>query len=214
MAPPTGAAIRRGLATSTTLTMPRGPGSAPAEEITLAWWRQYQLPRLRRWIAARPVSSAVLTSRFADRLTDLSAAWKETCLPRSEDDVSTVSWDDVMSLPTIAAEIKPMQSGFSAVFTSKFCHFLLPKIYPVIDNAALGGSHTYKGILPARAKGMGIHQPSRSASSASRTFPAHPGRRPATQRRLPHDQQNRRSTPHRSTPSDSNMRSAITRAAP
>lgn len=119
----------------------------PAGEITLAWWRQYQLPRLRRWIATRPVSSTVLTSRFADRLTELSAAWKETCLPRSEDDISTVSWDDVMSLPAIAAEIKPMQSGSSAVFTSKFCHFLLPKIYPVVDNAALGGSYTYKAYF-------------------------------------------------------------------
>lgn len=28
----------------------------------------------------------------------------------------------------------------SAVSTSKFCHFLLPRVFPVIDNAALGAS--------------------------------------------------------------------------
>jgi hypothetical protein len=50
----------------------------------------------------------------------------------------------VQALPEIAAEIKPMRSGTSAVFTSKFCDFLLPKIFPVIDNAALGGSRAYK----------------------------------------------------------------------
>jgi hypothetical protein len=36
------------------------------------------------------------------------------------------------------AKIKPMKAGTSAVFTSKFCHFLLPGIFPVVDNQALG----------------------------------------------------------------------------
>jgi hypothetical protein len=30
------------------------------------------------------------------------------------------------------------------VFPSKFCHFLLPRIFPVVDNRAASGSPTYE----------------------------------------------------------------------
>lgn len=49
-----------------------------------------------------------------------------------------MAWKDVAAFPAEVAKIKPMKTGVSAVFTSKFCHFLLPSIFPVVDNEALG----------------------------------------------------------------------------
>jgi hypothetical protein len=116
----------------------------PSGHFTLGWWRRYQLPRLTQWIATRPCSGEILTARFEDRIADLSAAWEEACLPHLSDDISTVTWDIVKVFPDVVAGIKPMKTAPSAVFTSKFCHFLLPKIFPVVDNAALGGWRTYE----------------------------------------------------------------------
>ena len=42
-----------------------------------------------------------------------------------------------MHFPRRVAPIKPTQTP-SPVFTSKFCHFLLPRVYPVVDNEGLG----------------------------------------------------------------------------
>jgi hypothetical protein len=44
----------------------------------------------------------------------------------------------VEAFPNEVAGIKPTKAP-SPVFTSKFCHFLLPRIFPVVDNAAVGG---------------------------------------------------------------------------
>jgi hypothetical protein len=118
----------------------------PHGNFTIEWWDQYQLPRLRRWIATRPVSGAVLTERFKSSMEALAIAWREACLPCLDQDITAVSWDKIRSFPDEVAKIKPMKSDApSAVFTSKFCHFLLPRVFPVIDNAALGASgNTYE----------------------------------------------------------------------
>lgn len=110
----------------------------PNGAFTLAWWHQYQLPRLRRWIATRPISGGILTARFAERIADLSSAWRQVCQPHINDDISNVSWEDVEAFPIKMAELKPMKVGTSVVFTSKFCHFLLPRVFPVVDNEGLG----------------------------------------------------------------------------
>lgn len=120
----------------------------PNGNFTLDWWNQHQLPRLKLWIATRPISGEVLTARFTERIADLSATWREACLPHLKDDISAVSWEDIEAFPNKVAEIKPMKVGSSAVFTSKFCHFLLPKIFPVVDNEGLGsGWRTYKAYF-------------------------------------------------------------------
>ena len=110
----------------------------PHGNFTLDWWQQYQLPRLTRWIATRPYGGADLTPRFIERITALSAAWQKACVPCLERDISAVTWADVEAFPNEVAEIKPTKAP-SAVFTSKFCHFLLPRVFPVVDRAALGG---------------------------------------------------------------------------
>jgi hypothetical protein len=112
----------------------------PHGNFTIEWWDRYQLPRLRRWIATRPVSGAVLTERFKSSIEALGNTWREACLPFLDQDITAVSWDRIRAFPDEVAKIKPMKRGVpSAVFTSKFCHFLLPRVFPVIDNAALGG---------------------------------------------------------------------------
>lgn len=58
-------------------------------------------------------------------------------------------WDEVKAFPDEVAKIKPMKTGRpSAVFTSKFCHFLLPKVFPVVDNAGLARARrTYESYF-------------------------------------------------------------------
>jgi len=112
----------------------------PRGDFTPEWWRQYQLRRLRDWIAARPVSDAVLTARFMDSMDALGTTWRIACLPYLDHDITAVSWDRVGAFPDTVARIKPMKRGPSAVFTSKFCHFLLPRVFPVVDNLGLGAA--------------------------------------------------------------------------
>jgi hypothetical protein len=68
----------------------------------------------------------------------LSAAWRAACAPFLERDISTVTWSEVEAFPDEMAKINPTRVP-SPVFTSKFCHFLLPRVFPVVDNAAIGG---------------------------------------------------------------------------
>ena len=110
----------------------------PDGNFTLDWWQQYQLPRLRRWIAIRPYSGAILTPRFIECATALNAAWQAACVPNLERDISSVTWEEVMAFPSTVGKIKPTKAP-SPVFISKFCHFLLPRIFPVVDNEAVGG---------------------------------------------------------------------------
>lgn len=121
----------------------------PHGNFTVEWWDQYQLPRLRRWIATRPVSGAVLTERFKSSRDALGSTWQEACLSYLDQDITAVSWDKIRAFPDEVAKIKPMKScARSAVFTSKFCHFLLPAVFPVMDNAALGvGGKTYEAYF-------------------------------------------------------------------
>jgi hypothetical protein len=108
----------------------------PNGNFTLSWWQGF-LPRLQAWIATRPFSGEVLTARFTEHATALGAAWQEACVPCLEGDISTITWDEIKAFPNEVAKIKPTKVP-SPVFTSKFCHFLLPKVFPVVDNEGLG----------------------------------------------------------------------------
>jgi len=110
----------------------------PNGNFTLDWWQQYQLPRLREWLANRPYGGAILTPRFVEYATALNAAWQMACAPYLDRDITSVTWEEVMALPDEVGKIKPTNAP-SPTFTSKFCHFLLPKIFPVVDTEAVGG---------------------------------------------------------------------------
>jgi hypothetical protein len=135
----------------------------PHGNFTLSWWHDIQLPRLQEWIAARGATHADLTARFTEHAATVSAAWEEACVPHRDDDVSTVTWDEVKAFPTEVALIKPTKTS-SPVFASKFCHFLLPSIFPVVDNEGLGNRwRTYEDYFKC------IQDEWRSASPATQT---------------------------------------------
>jgi len=109
----------------------------PHGDFTLDWWKPF-LGRLNRWKATRgPDSGDVLTSRFAACAADLGRVWTDTCEPLLDVDITSVTWDQVSDFATLVATIKPTRSN-SPVFGSKFCHFLLPRVFPVVDNEGLG----------------------------------------------------------------------------
>jgi hypothetical protein len=109
----------------------------PNGDFTTTWWQDVQLPRLQAWIATRGSTHTDLTARFKECAKFLSAEWRECCLPHREHDISMVTWDEVQGFPGGVAKIKPTKT-LSPVFPSKFCHFLLPKVFPIVDNKGLG----------------------------------------------------------------------------
>lgn len=102
-----------------------------------AWWTPF-LRRLHDWIAIRPATYAEVTARFVQRRESLVQAWATHCAPYREVDISAVTWEQVGGFADLVGEIKPMKRLASPVFTSKFCHFLLPKVFPVVDNEGSG----------------------------------------------------------------------------
>jgi hypothetical protein len=109
----------------------------PHGNFTLDWWKPF-LGRLNRWRATRGRDSGdVLTGRFVQCAGELGRVWIETCEHLLDADITTVEWEQVSAFPTLVATIKPTRSN-SPVFASKFCHFLLPRVFPVVDNEGLG----------------------------------------------------------------------------
>lgn len=111
--------------------------AAPTDGFTDAWWEPF-LARLRAWRATRPLSDAVLTVNFESQAADLDAAWASCAFARDGHDITAVHWPQVAALPEVAAAVKPTKSR-SPVFPSKFCHFLMPQVFPVYDRTAVGG---------------------------------------------------------------------------
>jgi hypothetical protein len=56
------------------------------------------------------------------------------------DEIDNTEWEDVRTFTEVVAQLKPTTSP---VLTSKFCHFQLPKVFPIVDNWAMGGSRSY-----------------------------------------------------------------------
>jgi hypothetical protein len=108
------------------------------------WWHGF-LPHLASWRATRPRTLAFLTERARDRFSELQATWRTDCEPLVGIDAPEVPWGRVASFASVVAEIKDVTSP---VFTSKFCHFLLPQVFPVVDNAAMGNRfRTYQAYF-------------------------------------------------------------------
>ena len=135
----------------------------PHGNFTLSWWDDIQLPRLQEWIATRGATHADLTARFTEHAATLGASWEEACVPHVDEDIPTVTWVEVKAFPTEVALIKPTKTS-SPVFASKFCHFLLPRIFPVVDNEGLGNRwRTYEDYFKC------IQDEWRSTAPAART---------------------------------------------
>jgi hypothetical protein len=102
-----------------------------------AWWIPFRR-RLHDWRAIRPATYAEVTARFEERRDALIQAWVVQCDPSRDLDITTVKWAQFEDFVNLVGEIKPMKGLASPVFTSKFCHFLLPKVFPVVDNEGSG----------------------------------------------------------------------------
>jgi hypothetical protein len=119
-----------------------------------AWWERF-LPVLKRWKATRNgPADYILTLRAQTRLGALRKTWSVAVAPYLNIDIAGVGWHQIAAFPSLAAEIKDVTSP---VFTSKFCHFLAPRIFPVTDNKLLGLPYpTYEGHFTAsRAEWLG-----------------------------------------------------------
>jgi hypothetical protein len=109
-----------------------------------AWWDGFMEPALIRWQALRGLrgfTRARLRANFEAHAEDLRQLWGhmiEVIGPKAE--IDTTEWEDVRTFTEVAAQLKPTTS---AVLTSKFCHFQLPKVFPIVDNWAMGGSRSY-----------------------------------------------------------------------
>jgi hypothetical protein len=100
------------------------------------------------------------------------------------------------------AKIKPTKTGSpSAVFTSKFCHFLLPRVFPVLDNVGLGGARqTYESYFKSvQNEWMRTSAVTRHALITELTDLIKAEARPLDPGVPPH-QQDRRAATHRSVP--------------
>ncbi|MEV0453812.1 hypothetical protein [Catellatospora methionotrophica] len=113
----------------------------PDGRFDAAWWATVQ-PRLTAWKALRPVPSHVVAAAVATNAAELARTWASSCRPYQDTDIAdpAVTWEAVRAFPDMVSHLKPTKTG-SPVFPSKLCHFLLPKIFPVVDQLALGGQH-------------------------------------------------------------------------
>jgi len=110
--------------------MPMNPRGVFNDE----WWQQF-LPVLVDWSATRPKRHDQLTERARSRFQRLTEAWSTFVAPHLNEDIAVVDWSHVHAFPGVVGEVKAVRSP---VFTSKFCHFLAPAIFPVVDNRAMG----------------------------------------------------------------------------
>lgn len=110
------------------------------------WWEGF-LRVLHAWVATRPYGGDFLTPRAQARFVEMSRAWTSVVEPNLAGDIESLRWPDIAAFPAIVAEIKGVDSP---VFASKFCHFLAPRVFPLVDNEAMGGKYvTYEACWGA-----------------------------------------------------------------
>lgn len=101
-------------------------------------WLDAAYDRLRVWKAFRPYSKEAIHELRLKGEESLSVTW-ELYISLSkrlgwEPSIVDLQWEDVEPIYSWAFELKPR----SVMFASKACHFLLPKVFFVIDNLGTG----------------------------------------------------------------------------
>lgn len=115
-----------------------------SERFTEAWWSR-TVDRLSQWKALRPRSKAEIFAAGRPRLRELEErhATVAAASDGSGDPFDRARWSVLRPLFELAHGIK---GSSTPVFGSKFCHFLLPDLYPVIDGEYTGlGYDGYSG---------------------------------------------------------------------
>lgn len=93
------------------------------------------LRRLSRWRALRPLSQDTIRQNAQQVMGQLEACYGQVRKTRGAADLTDCTWEELSPLFLTAAEIKGVRSP---VFASKLCHMLFPRLFPVIDRAAVG----------------------------------------------------------------------------
>jgi len=108
------------------------------------WWQKI-VYKLWDWKAIRPLSRATILHEGLKSLPQLRAEYNAILkvTDKREPRLETVSWDILSGLYTVASSIKKTKYP-SPVFGSKLCHFILPKVFPVIDREMVGVSGEYR----------------------------------------------------------------------
>jgi hypothetical protein len=113
----------------------------PHGRFTEAWWATFRR-HLTVWKAIRPASPAALSANAVAAFPELRSAWNECCDPVVDREIDEVAWERVERFPAIVGPLKrtgPRKEPVrSPVFTAKFCHFLLPAVFPLVDGAVMG----------------------------------------------------------------------------
>ena len=170
-------------------------GQNPNGKFDLAWWRTFSR-HLTAWKAVRPMSAAELTSRTTSEFESLTQAWQQCCAPfADQSNIADVEWVQAAGWVEVVAAIKPVRSP---VFSSKFSHFLLPQVYPVVDGAVMGMPFgaSYQSHFDGVRNEWATTPVSTQNDLRAELFSAI-GSSPSGQ--LPGHQQDRRDIPHRST---------------
>jgi len=111
--------------------------------VTELWW-EAAVDRLWIWKAIRgprpPNSKRAIFDGGVQRLNQIAEQYNAIqSLTESEPTICDVSWEDIQELYRLSHEIKwDQRRNASPVFACKMCHFLFPKIFPIIDNLATG----------------------------------------------------------------------------
>ncbi len=121
------------------------------EIITSETWEKFLCPELQKWKALRGIPGGnknFFNERFEANQTSINAAWRILRAGCKDIDITGVDisapQSEVHAFYTAVAKIKDTKNH-SPVFASKFCHFMAPNIFPVIDNKAIGlGSQSYE----------------------------------------------------------------------
>jgi len=88
---------------------------------------------LARWSALRPVPKDEIIRNGLKVLDKIDALIHQLMNKHDlrKTDYSQVNWDEILPLFMIASDIK---NSSTPMFGSKFCHFILPNLFPVYDS--------------------------------------------------------------------------------
>ncbi|GAB62404.1 MAG: hypothetical protein DWB56_10240 [Candidatus Jettenia sp.] len=105
--------------------------------MNLSWWKE-TVDKLWEWKAIRsqrpPNTKKEIFERGSERLLRINEIYKQIHINNNrEPTIRDVSWEDIKELFRLMRDIKNTKSP---VFASKLGHFLLPRVFLIIDNEA------------------------------------------------------------------------------
>jgi len=92
-------------------------------------------PRIRLWRAYRPMKTFEIVESVRARLEEIRLAYETYIAKVRGTQFDDLTYEQVSSLPELGYAIKPYNS---AMFPSKFSHWIAPEIYPIMDGKVLG----------------------------------------------------------------------------